>query len=455
MAKPLPAPRKKLSDEGILEKYLNAVLRFVAQCDTEFAKDKASHLFYTQSNFRGFLRLGPHKREASEIWKICLSAPVVEGKTFRAELIPRKSGDASELEVSIKAEAEWSDAREEAASLLGSKAVSTISEQLEEAYQWLTKKEHLGKSWKTNELRERFKVDPPWDLLKKLHFFNDPRIRVTKDGCWNYEVFVSKTPLPEWSLPPLNPVFPELPEQYSRSHLELLRDFFEDLVLSRLDTDDIFLVFRIGTRREKQFCFPSTQKDSLRAKSYGDALYRMPEIRGVHLFYSFNAELGPWYFGLNLLDGYTWGMVQEGIHRRRSEKPPEEKYGLSDEAAKVFTWLLDQNYEAFERHLSPDVEECLALEIGIDIEKVGEKNLTQLFKLICHEISGKTEFDARVIPWAEGYHEPKLHLYFREKRDLEEIALASVQHFLRTQGVEPAREKISQALQSIMQSAGD
>ena len=89
------------------------------------------------------------------------------------------------------------------------------------------------------------------------------------------------------------------------------------------------------------------------------------------------------------------------------------------------------------------------MEIGIDIEKVGEKNLTQLFKLICHEISEKTEFDARVVPWADEYHDPKLHLYFRQKRVLEEIALASVQHFLHQRGVELTSEKILIALKSL------
>ena len=455
MAKPLPTPRKQLSDEGVLEKYRNAILRFVAQCEADFSQDAFSHLFYTQSNFRGFLRLGPHKREGSEIWKICLSEPVIEGKTFRAELLPRKSGDAYDLEVSLKADAEWSEAREEAATLLGSKAVSLISEQVEEAYRWLTKKEHLGRRWSSKELREKFKFDPDRNLLKKLHLFNDPRIRITKEGYWNYEVFVSETPLPEWSLPPLNPVFPEIPKEFSRSHLELLRTFLEDLILSRLDEGDIFLVFRIGTRREKQFCFPRTQEDSLESKSYASALYRMPEIRGVSLFYSFSAEMGPWYCGLKLLSGYTWDKVRSGIRSRRSEQPPEKKYGLSGEASKVLTWFLDQNYESFERHLSPEVEECLALEIGIDIEDIGEKNLTQLFHLICHEISEKTEFYAKVVPWADEYHDPKLHLYFRQKRDLEEIALSSVQHFLRQQGAEPTREEILQALQSLTKQARD
>ena len=449
MAKPLPIPRKTLSDEGIREKYRHAILRFVAQCDTDFDQNEISHLFYTQSNFRGFLRLGPHKRDNADIWKVCLSEPVIECKTFRAEFRPRKDRDSSDLDVSLKADAEWSDAREEAADLLGANAVSPITEQAKAMYQWLTKEEHLGRRWDERELREKFKVDQMRSLVSKLRFFNDPRIRVTKKGYWNYEVFVSETPLPELTLPALNTPLHEIPLKYTRDDLETLRIFFEDLILNRVETDDIFLVFRISNRREKLHCFPSSQEGLLKEDSYAHAFYRMPEIRGASLFYSFCAELGPWYCGLKLFDGYTWEMVKEGIHRRRNEKPPEEKYGLSSEASKVLTWLLDQNYEAFERHLSPNVEDYLALEIGIDIEKVGEKNLTQLFKLICHEISEKTEFDARVVPWADEYHDPKLHLYFRQKRVLEEIALSSVQHFLHQRGVELTSEKILIALKSL------
>ncbi|MEI6278158.1 MAG: hypothetical protein WCQ16_02090 [Verrucomicrobiae bacterium] len=82
MEKAVPRIRKSLSDEGIREKFRRAMLRFVAQCDPEFHEDETSRFFYDQSNFRGFLRLGPANREASEIWNVCLSDPVVEGNAF-------------------------------------------------------------------------------------------------------------------------------------------------------------------------------------------------------------------------------------------------------------------------------------------------------------------------------------------------------------------------------------
>jgi hypothetical protein len=48
------ATRKKLSDEGILEKYRAALLRFVTQCDPPFFKNRVSEFFYSQSLASGY-----------------------------------------------------------------------------------------------------------------------------------------------------------------------------------------------------------------------------------------------------------------------------------------------------------------------------------------------------------------------------------------------------------------
>ncbi len=171
------------------------------------------------------------------------------------------------------------------------------------------------------------------------------------------------------------------------------------------------------------------------------------------MFYSFAADLGLWYCGFQLSEGYTWEKVKETIRQRRREKPPEEKYGLSVESSRVLTWLLNDDYEDFERHLSPSVEDCLKLEIGIDLEEVGEKNLWQLFHLICQEITEKTEFEAKAVPWAEEYHDPTMHLFFREKPNIEEQALDGVQRLLRARGVERSRKDILTALLALQEQA--
>ena len=88
----------------------------------------------------------------------------------------------------------------------------------------------------------------------------------------------------------------------------------------------------------------------------------------------------------------------------------------------------------------------MKLEIGIDLKTVGEKNLWPLFQLICEEITEKTEFEAKPISWAEGYYGQKMHLFFREKPNIEEHALDAVQRLLRTWGVEQGRKDIRTAL---------
>ena len=195
------------------------------------------------------------------------------------------------MKITLKGDAEWSDARKEAVELLGDRGNPLDSGKLGEIYRWITKQEHLGKTWTGSELTKRFKVDPIRKLLRKLHLFRDNRIRITPQSFWETEVYVSDSPLPEWSLVPLNPVFPEIPKEFSRTDLESLRLFFEDLVLDCSETGSTFLVARMNTRREVKHCFPGTSGDLLDGGSYPNALSKMPAIRGLSMFYSFAADL--------------------------------------------------------------------------------------------------------------------------------------------------------------------
>lgn len=481
-----PVPRKKLNDEGVLEKYRAALLKFVTQCDPPVFKNRASEFFYSQSNFRGFLKLGPHGREGEEIWKICQTSPVVEGKTFRAAVIGREDRDCSDLVVTLKGDAEWDAARSEAASMLRIDPMPPVSKEVEEAYHWLTKEENIGKTWTDDELKERFKIDPISALINKLHCFRDPRLKVTRKGYHDIEVEICAEPRPELSLKPLNPVFPPIPKKITKADLEVLRDFIEEIVLQHDETQEMLMILRVGTRKELKYCFSAAKKKTEQAprasdddeqeddvEDYGeddhdddddeevgeeaeaeqrspnDLLDRMPRIHGAGMFYHFPNSSEPWYFGLYLLDGYTWKEVKNLILKRRQEKPPTEKYGLSRESAQVFSWLIGHNYELFKRHLSPPVEDHLKVEIGIDVEKVGKKNIEQLLYLICEEITEKTEFEARIIPWASGYYDPKDRIFFRQKPYLECRALAATQDLLRYWGAEVGQDQILKTLHEL------
>jgi hypothetical protein len=125
---------------------------------------------------------------------------------------------------------------------------------------------------------------------------------------------------------------------------------------------------------------------------------RLPTLARPGRFYHFGHDLGSWYLGFSLASELTWKQVKQSIKLSRLEKSPSEKYGLTKMASDLLSWLLSKDYEKFDLHLSPGVEDNLKLGIGIDIEKIGKKNLRQLFDLLCQEITEKTEFEAKVIP---------------------------------------------------------
>ena len=109
-------------------------------------------------------------------------------------------------------------------------------------------------------------------------------------------------------------------------------------------------------------------------------------------------------------------------------------------------FLLSENYQEFDLHLSPDIEDELKLGIGIDVEQIGKKNLRQLFDLLCQEITEKTEFEARAVPWAEGFYDLIIHIFFRKKLDLEEQAVRAIQSFLWESGIDRSKARIREAL---------
>ena len=92
------------------------------------------------------------------------------------------------------------------------------------------------------------------------------------------------------------------------------------------------------------------------------------------------------------------------------------------------------------------MEDNLKLGIGVDVEKIGKKNLRQLFDLLCQEITEKTEFEARAVPWAERFYDPTIHIFFRKKLGLEEEALRAVQSFLWERGIERKKDRIRDVL---------
>jgi hypothetical protein len=159
--------------------------------------------------------------------------------------------------------------------------------------------------------------------------------------------------------------------------------------------------------------------------------------------------LGPWYLGFSLASELTWEQVKQSIKLRRLEKSPSEKYGLTKWPSDLLSWLLSKNYEKFNLHLSPDVENDLKLGIGVDVEKVGKENFRQLFDLLCQEITEKTEFEAKVVPWADGFYDPTIHIFFRKKLALEECAIRAVQSFLWERGIERNKDRIRDAIDRI------
>lgn len=235
----------------------------------------------------------------------------------------------------------------------------------------------------------------------------------------------------------------------------LVRSFIQDLVLQSDPKDEVFLLCRISTRKDLIACFPDYTKTTLKAKEYHRILGPIPRIPGTHLFYSFERNQGPWWIGLTLGKGFDWAAVKAAVIDERSEKSLEEIYGLCKMASDVLAWLLSKNYTSFDLNLSPDVEKALKLEIGIDIEKVGKKNLWQLFNLLCQEISEKTEYEAKTVPWAEGYYEPTLRLFFRKKIDLQETAIRSIRCWLSAHGAIRDEAEIAELLSSFKARFGD
>jgi len=225
-----------------------------------------------------------------------------------------------------------------------------------------------------------------------------------------------------------------------------MRDFFEDLILDHAANEKILLVARIEKRCEMLSCFPSSTEGVLESWHYYRALSAMPRIKGTSMFYHFGHDLGPWYLGFTLASELSWEQVKQSIKLRRLEKSPSEKYGLTKMASDLLSWLLSKKYEDFALHLSPDLEDDLKLGVGIDIDQIGKKNLRQLFDRLCQEIIEKTEFEAKVVPWAEGFYDPTIHIFFCKKLELEQEALQAVQSFLWERGIERKKDRIRDVL---------
>jgi hypothetical protein len=149
-------PSTPISDQDIREHLNRALLRFVANVQPAFYTDHETKFLSYLSDFLGLLRLGKYKDEIDRILKACVTGLPVEGRYFTATLTREKDESIPQPIVTLKPGAEWSDVRAEVAAILYISLVSLIPGQVEEIYQWLIKRENIGKTWSSQDLSAIF-----------------------------------------------------------------------------------------------------------------------------------------------------------------------------------------------------------------------------------------------------------------------------------------------------------
>ena len=153
--------------------------------------------------------------------------------------------------------------------------------------------------------------------------------------------------------------------------------------------------------------------------------------------------------------GRPWLEVLPEIKASLAQPDAINGYGLSAEAANLLRWVLEQPKTARLLGCSPLVEEAIRKnEVRLGAEWPSE-NLPVLIDLLCEEVSRRTPFNLKPIPWKTGFSGMDTRVRITEGRAPGGDVTDAVLRWLDGKGVARTRDEVQQALEKLLHARGD
>ena len=245
---------------------------------------------------------------------------------------------------------------------------------------------------------------------------------------------------------PLNPTPLTDFQKVEFAELNRFREELYDWILAaELPADGgELLIWRIHDRTTLFRCFPKWRENNWSASTLIQFLGQIGLEHGLLWGYSFQ-DPKPWTYCCGPKGDLTWGDVKEAIRNSRALPPPEERYGISKEAAALVKWFTTLRAKEWLGSLTPCIEDHMKLRIGISVQCRPE-NAAVYFAMLADEITDKTEWRVTVHPWKDGWGDPKHRLQVKGKPTEIEEVVTQIQLLGLRQGKVLSREEVQKTI---------
>jgi hypothetical protein len=245
-----------------------------------------------------------------------------------------------------------------------------------------------------------------------------------------YRFWIAPTEPEPAEQPALNPRIERHLDRFIKADVDEARTIIHKwlLELKPAGTEVVYFL-SIGSRAELQHCLPQPHsRSSTVLAEFFSAIILNPEIaRG----YNFRDEAERWT--VTLQPKTDWEPALSAIGEELSKPTLQERFGLSDEAAKLLTWIenLPEEKKLLGR-VTPIVEDSATKFIGIKCPW-SEENTAVYLQLLIDEINERTNYELRLQPWYE-YNRMRSRIVVKKKRHGVEEVIRQLQALACEQG---------------------
>ena len=417
-SRPLPTPEELLSRAEVI------LLDVVRQSpNTHFTNRRTSETIYAQTARR---RLGLPKGDGNDLTPIFVRAAKALNKRLKSFIIEVSDQEwrrsSSLFHARLNDNHEWAEALPEAweGETPNEKFLSHPATRLLKLLQ--EGKVRTG-MFREREVNSRIGLSAfenrLEDFLKEIVMKTSKKIQWEAEGWGSDRKFKISFDLDCEGIPPgrgLNPALKLNFSKYTRDDVEQTARLFHELLLNAApEGDDSIYLLCISSYAELRSCFP--EKSEYPINGFLEFLKAVPFSSTVGVAYDFRDYARSWFVALT--PKVDWLSSLAAIKRELSQPDLSERLGVSEDAAKLLSWIERLRPEELLGRYTPVIEEGCEKRIGIKCPW-DSKNFPAYIRMLIEEINERTDYDLRIQPWHE-YSGTKTRIYMARKRaDLED-----------------------------------
>ena len=192
---------------------------------------------------------------------------------------------------------------------------------------------------------------------------------------------------------------------------------------------ELLHIFSISARRELLHCFPTFASRSYSPAEFFSSVALNP---AVSLGYDFRPDVAVWKVVLEPKEG--WPAAFRAIQEELARPSLQERFGVSDEAARLLSWIESLPEEKkLLGQLTPVIEEAAEKWIGIKCPW-SQDNFPVYLQMLIEEINGRTDYALALQPWHD-YSRVRTRIRIRRRRTEAQEASESLRQLCISRGV--------------------